>query len=177
MVVYGIGSIESYEPPRLQLSLALLLHRHLSLPDPIEIFDPILTSLECAAIAMLGFNVLEVDEMGRREVRSPTLFYMPHCEAKMYDNLLAENWKEKEGGGLDRIVVLGNSFKEYETYVYGMGKASRIVEEARFVVKASSITTEVGIVNGGGVKEEDEVEDGFFKAFNNTNWHCFGSHK
>ena len=49
MVVYGIGSIESYEPPRLQLSLAILLKRKLSWIGDIEVLDPILsvTELEC----------------------------------------------------------------------------------------------------------------------------------
>nr|CAN83702.1 hypothetical protein VITISV_009749 [Vitis vinifera] len=46
MVVYGIGSIESYEPPQLQLSLAILLKRKFSWIGDIEVLDPILSVTE-----------------------------------------------------------------------------------------------------------------------------------
>ncbi|GFZ02595.1 sensitivity to red light reduced protein [Actinidia rufa] len=41
MVMYGIGSIESYDPPRLQLGLAILMKKRLSWIGDIEVFDPI----------------------------------------------------------------------------------------------------------------------------------------
>lgn len=40
----------------------------------------------------------------------PTLFYMPHCEEWMYDNVLAANWGSEQ---LRRVAILGNSFRNY----------------------------------------------------------------
>ncbi|KAG7016630.1 Protein SENSITIVITY TO RED LIGHT REDUCED 1 [Cucurbita argyrosperma subsp. argyrosperma] len=47
MVIYGVGSIENYENPRLQLSLAILLKRKFSWIGSLEVFDPILSATEC----------------------------------------------------------------------------------------------------------------------------------
>ncbi|KAJ6414451.1 hypothetical protein OIU84_003448 [Salix udensis] len=46
MVIYGIGSIESYETPRFQLSLAILMKRKFDWIGDIEVFDPILSATE-----------------------------------------------------------------------------------------------------------------------------------
>nr|CAD1828763.1 unnamed protein product [Ananas comosus var. bracteatus] len=71
MVVYGVGSIESYEPPRLQLALALLLRRELGpAAASLEVFDPVLSATECAAAAALGCAVIAVDERGGGRWRS-----------------------------------------------------------------------------------------------------------
>eukprot|EP00873_Tetraselmis_striata_P030011 jgi/Tetstr1/450275/TSEL_037311.t1 len=39
--------------------------------------------------------------------RTPTLFYLPHCEAKLCNALLGANWSPD---ALSRMAVLGNSF-------------------------------------------------------------------
>ncbi|OAY85533.1 Protein SENSITIVITY TO RED LIGHT REDUCED 1 [Ananas comosus] len=178
MVVYGVGSIESYEPPRLQLALALLLRRELGpAAASLEVFDPVLSATECAAAAALGCAVIAVDERGRREVAEPTLFYMPHCEAALYDGLLEANWSPS---ALNRMVVLGNSFAEYERYVdeTAWSRGSAAVEAAaRHVIMARKYVEEVPMEEKGegGDKEgrmEDD-EDGIFRAFHDTSWHFF----
>ncbi|RVW26707.1 Protein sensitivity to red light reduced 1 [Vitis vinifera] len=65
MVVYGIGSIESYEPPRLQLSLAILLKRKFCWIGDIEVFDPILSATESRVLEALDGSVLSVNEQER----------------------------------------------------------------------------------------------------------------
>ncbi|KAF9612342.1 hypothetical protein IFM89_039060 [Coptis chinensis] len=92
MVIYGIGSIESYDCPRLQLSFAILIKRK---------FDWI--------------GDIEVNEQGRRQAVKPTMFFMPHCEAVLYDNLLRANWRPEN---LNKMVLFGNNFEKYEQYVY-----------------------------------------------------------
>ncbi|KAL6183831.1 hypothetical protein ACLB2K_045241 [Fragaria x ananassa] len=62
MVIYGIGSIESYESPRLQLSLAILLKRRFNWIGDIEVFDPILSSTESRVLEALGCSVLSINE-------------------------------------------------------------------------------------------------------------------
>nr|GEV80853.1 hypothetical protein [Tanacetum cinerariifolium] len=46
MVIYGIGSIEAYEGPRLQLSLAILMKRKLDWIGEMEVFDPVISLTE-----------------------------------------------------------------------------------------------------------------------------------
>uniref|UniRef100_A0A6J0PQG5 Uncharacterized protein LOC105056028 n=1 Tax=Elaeis guineensis var. tenera TaxID=51953 RepID=A0A6J0PQG5_ELAGV len=115
MVVYGIGSIESYDPPRLQFALAVLLRREFGpAVASVDVFDPVLSATECAVVRALGCTVVPMDEQGRREATVPTLFYMPHCEAALYDALLEANWRPSM---LNRMVVLGNSFAAYDKYM------------------------------------------------------------
>ncbi|XP_020585404.1 LOW QUALITY PROTEIN: protein SENSITIVITY TO RED LIGHT REDUCED 1 [Phalaenopsis equestris] len=177
IVAYGIGSIESYKTPRLPLALALLLRQELGVRAmrPIEVFDPVLSAVECAVLAALGCRVITVDECGRRETAMPTIYYMPHCEAMLYDNLLDANWKPVM---LRRMVVIGNSFGVYERYVKEMRGACGSVAlevDGRHLLWIRRYVREVemeGKENGRDFKEdEDEVE--LFKAFHDLSWHFF----
>ncbi|KAE8711957.1 Protein SENSITIVITY TO RED LIGHT REDUCED 1 [Hibiscus syriacus] len=114
MVIYGIGSIESHETPRLQLSLALLIKRKFSWIRDIEVFDHVLSATESRVLEALGCSILSVNEQGRREAKKPTLFFMPHCEAELYNNLLQANWGVD---ALNRVALFGNSFETYEQHV------------------------------------------------------------
>uniref|UniRef100_A0A251UHT5 SRR1-like domain-containing protein n=1 Tax=Helianthus annuus TaxID=4232 RepID=A0A251UHT5_HELAN len=96
MVIYGIDNIESFESPRLQLSLAILMKRKL---------DWVLEALKC--------HVLSVNEQGMRKVVNPILFFMPHCEAELYDNIPKTNWKHDS---LNKIILFGNNFEKYEQH-------------------------------------------------------------
>ncbi|KAI3711900.1 hypothetical protein L1987_70449 [Smallanthus sonchifolius] len=60
MVIYGIGSIESFESPRLQLSLAILLKRKLDWIGEIEVSDPIISLAESKVLEELRCRVLSV---------------------------------------------------------------------------------------------------------------------
>ncbi|XP_042409207.1 protein SENSITIVITY TO RED LIGHT REDUCED 1-like isoform X3 [Zingiber officinale] len=178
MVVYGVGSIESSAPSRFQLALAVLLRRDLGPSVPsLEVFDPVLSATECAVLAALGGTVIPVDERGRREASEPTLFYMPHCEASLYDGLLEVNWRPS---CLNRMVVLGNSFTAYDQYVeLGRSAASAAVEmAARRLLQVRRYVTEVEMEEKGeaGVvleQTKQDEEDGIFKAFHDTSWHFF----
>ncbi|EEF49571.1 leucine-rich repeat-containing protein, putative [Ricinus communis] len=66
MVIYGIGSIESYETPRIQLSIAILMKKEFSWIGEIEVFDPVLSATESQVLEALGCSVLSVNEHGRR---------------------------------------------------------------------------------------------------------------
>ncbi|KAK2634820.1 hypothetical protein Ddye_029612 [Dipteronia dyeriana] len=159
MVIYGIGSIESYETPRLQLSLAILMKRKLSWIGDVEVFDPILSATESRVLESLGCYVLLVNEQGRRCAIKPTLFYMPHCEAELYDNLLQANW----GVMLKGMVLLGNSFETYEQHVLEY-KSSVIVDTARHILAVRKLTQEFSI---------NTVSDDYFAAFHDSSWHFF----
>lgn len=158
MVVYGIGSIESYEPPRLQLSLALSIKRKFNWIGGIEVFDPVLSATESRVLESLGCSILKINEHGRRRAEKPTLFFMPHCEAELYDNLIELNWKERS---LDRIALFGNSFEMYA--LNSEFKGSLVLRCAKHVVAVSKFADEFKIT---------AVSD-LFASFHDSSWHFF----
>ncbi|CAK4087066.1 unnamed protein product [Aphanomyces euteiches] len=61
----------------------------------------------------MGFEVLGTNEQGQRKAELRTLFFMPHCGKKLYQNVLLSNW----GVQLEQILILGNSFAAYDDRV------------------------------------------------------------
>ncbi|CDY33047.1 BnaA10g12530D [Brassica napus] len=134
MVVYGIGSIEAYESPRFQLSIAVLMKRE--------------------------FDWVGNIEQARREALKPTLFFMPHCEANLYNNLLQANWRVDR---LCRIALFGNSFQMYEEQVT---VDPEVIRATKRIIAARRITREFAI---------ETVADDYFPAFHDSSWHFFSS--
>lgn len=159
MVVYGIGSIANSEKSRLQLCLALLLKRNFSWVGRIEVFDPILSASECGIMESLGCTILAVNEQGMRTAESPTLFFMPHCAALLYDNVLRANWSPVL---LNRIILLGNSFGSYLEQLSEFHRSP--VASTRYIMTVADHMDEFRI---------QTVSDDFFAAFHQTSWHFF----
>ncbi|CAI9765025.1 unnamed protein product [Fraxinus pennsylvanica] len=160
MVIYGIGSIESFEPPRLQLSLAILMKRKFDWIGEIEVFDPIISLTESKVLTSLGCCVLSINEQGRRQALKPTLFFMPHCEAELYENLLQVNWGVDK---LNRIVLFGNSFEAYEHHV-SVFKNSVIVNSRKHILAVRRFTKEFIV---------STFSDDSIRAFHGSSWHFF----
>lgn len=161
LVVYGIGSIQESEVSRCQMSLALLL-KELSLASVVspKVYDPVLTPIECAVLEHLGFTPLEHNENGKMCFAAPTLFYMPHCEAGLYEHVIKSNMPLVMSG---QAVILGNSFRSYQdrwSLAFGANKSGRpdlLLEFAEIL-------------------EEHPVDSRSFPveaAFNDTSWHYF----
>ncbi|KAI5410845.1 protein SENSITIVITY TO RED LIGHT REDUCED 1 [Lathyrus oleraceus] len=160
MVIYGIGSIELYEPPCLQLSIAMLMKRDLNLIGNIEVFDPILSVTESRVLEALGCTVMSINEHGKREAVKPTMFFMPHCEAELYSNLLQANWKPSF---LNNMVLFGNSFEEYEQHV-SLCKNSPVLNSVKHILAARRFTNEIKI---------EKIPDDYYNAFHDSSWHIF----
>ncbi|MFS7991988.1 putative SRR1-like protein [Helianthus anomalus] len=160
MVIYGIGSIESFESPRLQLSLAILMKRKLDWVGEIEVFDPIISLTESKVLEALKCHVLSVNEQGMRKVVNPILFFMPHCEAELYDNLLKTNWKHDS---LNKIILFGNSFEKYEQH-HSVVRGSTLDESRKHLLAIRPFTKEFEI---------STVSDDYFRAFQGSSWHFF----
>ncbi|KAG0617167.1 hypothetical protein M758_5G169500 [Ceratodon purpureus] len=111
LVVLGVGSILESEVSRCQMSLALLLKEHFPCIGDILVYDPVLSAMECGFLIKLGCTPIVRDEKGRRRAYCPTLFYMPHCGASLYNNVLEEN---QDPWCLGWISILGNSFLRYQ---------------------------------------------------------------
>lgn len=160
MVIYGIGSIELYEPPCLQLSIAMLMKRDFNWIGSIEVFDPILSVTESHVLEALGCSVMSINEHGKREALKPTMFFMPHCEAELYNNLLRANWKPNL---LKNMVLFGNSFEAYEQHV-SLCKTSPVMYLVGHILAARSFTNEVKI---------ETISDDYYNAFHDSSWHFF----
>ncbi|ESQ42398.1 hypothetical protein EUTSA_v10014282mg [Eutrema salsugineum] len=158
VVMYGIGSIESYESPRFQLSIAILMKKEFDWIGNIEVFDPVLSATESSVLQSLGCTVLSMNEQARREALKPTLFFMPHCEANLYNNLLQANWRVDR---LSRIALFGNSFQMYEEQVT---LDPEVIRATKRIIAARSITSEFAI---------ETVSDDYFAAFHDSSWHFF----
>ncbi|KAF2323759.1 hypothetical protein GH714_036846 [Hevea brasiliensis] len=125
----------------------------------IEVFDPVLSATESRVLEVLGCSVLSMNEHGRRRVTKPTIFYMPHCEAELYNNLLQANW------GVDLlncIVLFGNSFELYR-YLSEF-RNSTLVDSSRHIVAVREFTHEYVIKT---------ISNDYFAAFHDSSWHFF----
>lgn len=166
MIIYGIGSIESFDPPRLQLSLAVLLKRRFSWIGDIEVFDPIISFTESKVLESLGCSVLSVNEHGQRQVSKPALFFMPHCDAQLYDNLLLANLR---ADSLSQIILFGNSFSEYERIESFFQNSAALADAKKKQIYAiKRFSKEYAIVSA--------ISDDYIRAFNNLSWHFFNVH-
>eukprot|EP00123_Amoebidium_parasiticum_P007477 comp18148_c0_seq1/m.18896 comp18148_c0_seq1/g.18896 ORF comp18148_c0_seq1/g.18896 comp18148_c0_seq1/m.18896 type:complete len:275 (-) comp18148_c0_seq1:711-1535(-) len=110
VVVYGIGSVQSSPVARAQLALLLLLRDRLQAGGQAHLYEPILTPAEKTAVQLLGLQLIDTNEECKRCVSGNTVFYMPHCGARLYNNMLWANW-----GDLSRVMLLGNSLAHYHT--------------------------------------------------------------
>ena len=73
-----------------------------------------LTAACCTVIrfqAICPLQVLKENNAGGCAVTEPTLFYMPHCDCHLYNNLLKANWSPQQ---LCKIAILGNLLGELE---------------------------------------------------------------
>ncbi|GMH15702.1 hypothetical protein Nepgr_017543 [Nepenthes gracilis] len=161
MVIYGIGSIECFESPRLQLCLAILMKGKFDWIGDIKVFDPLLSATECRVLEALGCSVLTVNEEARRPAVKPTLFFMPHCEAVLYNNLLEANWRVDR---LRNLALFGNSFGSYEQHL-SLVKDPAVADSRKYILAAAqSFGVEFRI---------QTVSDYYFNAFHESCWHFF----
>jgi hypothetical protein len=98
-----------------------------SLALRIEYFDPVLTGMDNAVCAKLGYAVGVVNHYGGYTVDSCSgsprvlVAYMPHASATLYHNLFAANWPSLCGPEklvvcpLERLVVIGNNLNSYDS--------------------------------------------------------------
>lgn len=166
LVVYGLGSLEQPGAVHIRYQLALACRLAELLQDHVKVrpqaYDPAFRALDLHVLPALGVDVTPINEEGRRVVNEPTLFFMPHCEAELMDNLVAAN---EAAGSLSNVVILGNSFRQYhERFSMRSGE-----------VHVSRPETLLRLVTDGRVVEVPVPEIGFpvTSAFNDISLHMF----
>ena len=103
----GVGSPSVSATARAQLALLPTLQALSSGDVPILAYDPVFTATDVAVLEQLGCKVLTEAEAGERSTQEPTLLYMPHCDAALYNDWLDDNWTPH---ALSNMAVIGNSF-------------------------------------------------------------------
>ena len=167
LVIYGLGSLEQPGAVHIlyQAALASLLPGLLpALSSPPEAYDPVFGPLDAAVLPLLGLSLTALNEEGRRVAHQPTLFFMPHCEAELADNLIAVN---TGAGTLGNVVILGNSFAQYRDR-WAVAHGARLGAAKR-------PATLLGACERGEVREVGVEEWGFpvAAAFNDLGLHTF----
>ncbi|KAJ2890190.1 hypothetical protein IWW38_004270 [Coemansia aciculifera] len=108
IVCYGVGSLAT-QISQWQLALILLINQHLNIG--MSAFDPVTLPTDCETLERFAVSIIAENEEARRSVTVKTLFFMPHCEEFLYDNLLAANWSPEQ---LTRILIIGNRISRYQ---------------------------------------------------------------
>ncbi|KAF0719997.1 Aste57867_648 [Aphanomyces stellatus] len=165
LVCYGLGSFNSNNAAY-QLACASLIREWMTAHDAIELkhallYDPIMTQDDNDVATGMGFDVLSTNEQGQRRADLKTLFFMPHCGKKLYQNVLLTNW----GEDLRHIVLLGNSFAAYD---------DRVVAAAdRCASIFSAVLPYLREVSVGKVSKSWDEYVQYDAAFNDMSLHVF----
>lgn len=160
IVVYGLGNIADSEVSRCQLALILLLKQRFSWVGDIQVYDPVLSQSECKVIEGMGCSSIAINEEGRRSIDRPTIFYMPHCEEWLYDNVLQANWMPQK---LGRLVILGNSFRSYHER-WSSFPGGRSKPPPTYVLEFQQVAQEIPLEAASSLE---------LPVFNNMSWHFY----
>ncbi|XP_033322384.2 SRR1-like protein [Megalopta genalis] len=154
ILCYGLGPFSRLKSSKYQLALLLSLKNQYN--SLVYIYDPIFSSKEIKFLAQFGFNVLNINEEGKRIVNDKvTLVYMPHCSMHLINNFLYANWNER----LCKCILLTNSFS---TVVDNLTTTNRSAD-IDYIVRIQPYTTEITLRNNFLYEE----------AFNDLNLHIF----
>jgi len=168
LVMYGLGSPANSKVSQAQLALADLLMVEYGLASVAAAgrawtYDPVLEASDLEVLHRRGWQALKTNENGARVAgeNGPggSLFYMPHCEAVLYDNLLRANWTRQK---LPRLAILGNSFQMYvDRWDF---KARDAIGRPHFILAVIKYTSEIVLGN---------ADAGELQGFNDMSFHTF----
>lgn len=105
LVFYGLGELD----PDI-LAFAILLRDRFQWVSDIVVYDRCVSPVQQKVSNTFNCTFLSVDELseyGKLTVERPTLFFIPHCQTALVDNVLLSNWTS---GNLNKIIILSDSF-------------------------------------------------------------------
>ncbi|KAG5595145.1 hypothetical protein H5410_036377 [Solanum commersonii] len=119
-----------------------------------------------------------VNEHGRWQALKPMIFFMPHCVAELYENLLEVNWRHDL---LSNMTLFVNSFEVYEQHVsecknLRLADFRKHILAIRQFVKELPIDSRKHIVATRQFVKESSIDpflDDLFRAFHGSSWHSF----
>jgi hypothetical protein len=114
LVCYGIGnfsasSIEHFSASMWQMTCAFCIEELLVATYGRQVtfyyYDPCACPLEKELLVELGVTVLTANDKGKLAFEDlSTLFFMPHCPKRLYENVTWSNWHD-----LHHTAIVGNS--------------------------------------------------------------------
>ncbi|KZT26499.1 SRR1-domain-containing protein [Neolentinus lepideus HHB14362 ss-1] len=108
----GLGSPSSSQNAAAQLAFLLDLCDDLSIPYArISTYDPVFSEQDIGLLNGLQIRSLTENLNGKHEIDAPTIVFMPHCDVKLYETILAANWTKKS---LRNVLFICNQFGQYE---------------------------------------------------------------
>jgi len=155
-VSYGVGNFTKSRISQFQFALCILLKLNLKLNGKVYFYDPVFTDVEKKVIRNYGYEVIEENEHGRRNIDKMTLFYMPHCNYNLYNNVLGINWELNK---LSKLILIGNDFSMYDENMV----SSKFESEAPYLKAILPLTEKIAFPE---IFENNDI-------FNNTTIHFF----
>ena len=167
IVCYGIGDIINSSIARMQLALALSIGNDLGLDRAaVSFFDPVLSAGGAFVLEKLGVTVTLENENCRRRVPSGAnwLFFMPHCDRDMYNNVVGANIAPEGDAAATAAVaddtagaqaanavsftnlsILGNSFQAYEE----RSSYDGAVRQCKYLLLGARVCVEQPLLDAG----------------------------
>lgn len=122
----GIGDPCRNLAARYQISFILKIAKSLSI-EKLIFYDPCTCNDCLPVLSKMGFSNLTDDSNGKYISEQNTAFYLPHCPAFLYHNLLATNLSIDH---FPNLLIIGNSFEEHAKQVkIGDVKYKSLIEE------------------------------------------------
>ncbi|KIP04752.1 hypothetical protein PHLGIDRAFT_120409 [Phlebiopsis gigantea 11061_1 CR5-6] len=115
----GLGSPSSSRDARAQLAFLLAACDDLTLErSTASAYDPVFTDEDAQLLATVKVQRLTEDQArsppsmpsAGYPLEEPTIVYMPHCDLRLYENLLRENCSQER---LPRLLLIANRLSEY----------------------------------------------------------------
>ncbi|KAJ8699780.1 hypothetical protein PTI98_002868 [Pleurotus ostreatus] len=111
VVCLGLGSPSSSRDAIAQLGFLLQLCHCCNIsPEKVSLYDPVFTEADKELFVAYKFDVLSENRNGDYPAEGPTLFFMPHCDLSLYENILRANWTPQR---LARLVLVANNLSDY----------------------------------------------------------------
>lgn len=134
----------------------------------VSAYDPVFSPVDVALLGHFDINVSLQNAEGQWHAERHTLFFMPHCGDAMYHQVCRANW---DADRLARILIVGNSFSNYQSKVRFRAGAADSASDAEFCFLALSRAT-----------VETTVDDALYEhvavgAFNDTAMHRFDAER
>ncbi|KAI9064223.1 SRR1-domain-containing protein [Trametes sanguinea] len=107
----GLGSPASSRDARAQLAFLLAACDDLSIDRTrVSVYDPVFADEDLQLLAQFRLTHLPENRRASYGLATPTVVFMPHCDLKLYENLLRANWSQEN---LPNVLLIANRLSEY----------------------------------------------------------------
>lgn len=127
---YGIGSPSNSIASCFQLALLILLQRRMRCKR-VYFFEPLASKLDVEIVTEFGIVASALDDFSvREEDDGPALFYMPHCDRSLYEQVISMRLPQET----EEPLFLANHFSKYCVLHSEWDVLSKSFEEVPFLL-------------------------------------------